>query len=135
MLILAGADINKTDKRGWTPFLVACQFRNFKIVSMLMQHGAVIDNAGNDGKTPLHWACRNKRTKIIPMLIQAGANVFIKTDEFKTDDMVELIKNAQYKVFEAFLLMSLDAERAKMFFDKSHFDANVIGVVASFLKN
>ena len=54
ILLRHGAQINIRDKRGITPLIVACQYRNYCIVNFLLQNGADVNICSLDGSTPLH---------------------------------------------------------------------------------
>ena len=55
ILLRHGAQINGIDKRGFTPLIVACQYRNCDLVSFLLQYGADVNLRSLDGSTPLHY--------------------------------------------------------------------------------
>ena len=40
MMIERGADVNETDKAGWTPLMMAVLSMNIKTVKLLLKHGA-----------------------------------------------------------------------------------------------
>ena len=54
VLLRHGAQINIIDKRGITPLIVACQYRNYYLVNFLLQNGADVNICSIDGNTPLH---------------------------------------------------------------------------------
>ena len=55
ILMRNGAQINIRDKWGFTPLIVACQYRNYGFVSFLLQYGADVNLRSLDGSTPLHY--------------------------------------------------------------------------------
>ncbi len=71
---------------------------------------------------------------IVELLLAAGADPFIATKNFPVRTLA-LITKAQNKArCLAFLHMSL-GNTSRMFFDQAHFDANVIPIIFTFMKN
>ena len=54
ILLRNGAQINISDKWGYTPLIVACQYRSYDLVHFLLQYGADVNLCSLDGSTPLH---------------------------------------------------------------------------------
>ena len=54
ILLRHGAQINTRDKLGITPLIVACQYRNYCLVNLLLQKSADVNICSLDGNTPLH---------------------------------------------------------------------------------
>ena len=54
ILLRHGAQINNRDERGFTPLIVACQYRNCDLVHFLLQYGADVNLCSLDCSTPLH---------------------------------------------------------------------------------
>ncbi len=134
LLIRAGADINPFHKNKRVPLLAACQWGNVAAVLQLIAAG--VDVNTREPCSPLRTAWISGKKYIAHLLIQAGADVFIDMRPEHHNTLVsDLIKKAQRRVLESFLLISVDPIKSHMFFDRSHFDMNVIGVVFSFLKN
>ena len=55
ILLRNRAQINIRDKWGFTPLIVACHYRNYDLVSFLLQYGADVNLCSLDGSTPLHY--------------------------------------------------------------------------------
>lgn len=75
MLIAAGSDVNKPDKRGYTPCHAASASGNENILSFLIAGGADVNQSDPDGCTPCYVASQNGWDRILSMLIPAGADV------------------------------------------------------------
>jgi len=60
-LVEHGADINKEDHYGKTPFFKACHGGNEPIVKYLVERGADINKESEDGLTPLFHACLSSK--------------------------------------------------------------------------
>lgn len=75
--ISAGADVDATDGRGWTPLHSAARFTpNEAVLVALLDAGALVDARDRAGDTPLHWAAaENPNVRIVTLLIEAGADV------------------------------------------------------------
>ncbi len=79
----AGADVNVSDRRKWTPLHSAARYNaDPEVLAALLQAGAVVAARNKAGDTPLHWAAaENANVEIVTSLIEAGANVNAK-DKF-----------------------------------------------------
>ena len=62
VLLRHGAQINIRDNVGITPLIVACQLRNYYLVSFLLQNGADVNICSLDGNTPLHHLILNTKS-------------------------------------------------------------------------
>lgn len=74
VLIKAGADVNKRNKRNTTPLFAACKGQNHNCALMLLSAGAEVSTTGLvEGLTPLHYAANHCNTEFIEVLLSAGA--------------------------------------------------------------
>ncbi len=95
-LLMAGADVNASDKNGVTALHHAVRFRFPIAVAVLIQHGSNVNQVCNkSGSTPLHRAVtstgapgtagkRQEAIEIIRLLIAAGANPCITNNAGRT---------------------------------------------------
>jgi ATP-dependent Lon protease len=74
-LIRAGADVNTTDARGFTPLIFAAQIGNNAIALELLRHGANVDAANDVSDTALKWAAYNGRLSVTKTLLMYKATV------------------------------------------------------------
>ena len=78
-LIETGANIEATDRSGFTPLHSACLGQNLEIVKVLVEQGANIDAVDTRGETPLFVALKFGMLKSIDdvtrFLLEKGANV------------------------------------------------------------
>ena len=81
MMIERGADVNETDKAGWTPLMMAVLSMNIKTVKLLLKHGADKTVTVEEGLvTPAHTAfdlvahiAKDKRKAIGELLLLEGS--------------------------------------------------------------
>lgn len=72
-------EINKKDKKGYTPLHLAAMYNRKNCIIHLLDHGAKIDEVGTeDNLTPLHIATMYKMNAAAKHLILNGANVNLK---------------------------------------------------------
>ncbi len=80
LLIENGADANRADRDGWTPFQAACDMNHVAAARFLLEQGGV-DVSGaspKDGDTPLHRACMSGRLAVAKMLLEEGADAHVE---------------------------------------------------------
>lgn len=75
LLVEKGADINQTDKDGWTALMWAVHYDRKDIVELLIEKGADINIRTKDDRTPLILAIRDDHHDITKLLIKSGADV------------------------------------------------------------
>jgi Ankyrin repeats (3 copies)/Ankyrin repeats (many copies) len=74
-LLAAGAMVNTTDRRGFTPLMWACASGSGAIARELIDNGAAVDSRAGDGTTPLMLAAANGSLEIARALVLKGADV------------------------------------------------------------
>jgi len=73
LLLAAGADINVSDKTGWTALIWAVTYGNIDIVRILLRKGADIYHRSYLGRTALYYAINKNHIKIVTLLKEYGA--------------------------------------------------------------
>jgi len=107
-LVEHGADVNKENKDGDTPLIIAWQ--DEEIVKYLIEHGADINIENEYGNTPLIEAYERNNQNIIKYLIKHGADVNKKNKNGDTPLMKTRI-NDNKKIEE--YLMECEIEKRK----------------------
>jgi ankyrin repeat protein len=77
-LLSVGADVNATDRYGYTSLHRACYKGHLAVVIELLSRGANIDAKNHCDWTPLHWACINGHLKVVTELLTHGADIEAK---------------------------------------------------------
>lgn len=72
--------LDRRDKEGRTPLLLAATKGNIECGKMLLESGAEKNAKSNDGRTALHRAVANGNRRMVEMLIQLDANPRICDD-------------------------------------------------------
>ncbi|KAM3929137.1 uncharacterized protein RB166_006918 [Leptodactylus fuscus] len=71
--------MNRQEKNGWSPLLVAAERGHTGIIKILLQNHARVDVFDEHGKAALHLACENGHDKIADVLLWHKAFVNAKT--------------------------------------------------------
>ena len=75
LLLAAGANPNKQDRKGWTPLMFAAQAGHQEIIHQLAKAGADPNLRNEDGKTALLLAIEQEQTAVLGPLEAAGAPI------------------------------------------------------------
>ena len=75
MLLMRGSDVNSTDSKGYSPLLVAIEFRHHNLALTLLQRGADISIGNQAMCLPLHVAALSGCKNIIIPLLERGADI------------------------------------------------------------
>ena len=74
-LVEQGADMEKTDRFGYSPLMDASSGGHLEVARYLLEQGANRDKANNGGYTSLHWAARNGHLETAKLLMVYGADL------------------------------------------------------------
>ncbi len=74
-LVAFGADINQTEKDGYTALLAASKYGYFAVVKYLVEQGADINAADGKGNTALLIASERGHYKTVVCLVEHGADI------------------------------------------------------------
>ncbi|MCD7938164.1 MAG: ankyrin repeat domain-containing protein, partial [Tannerellaceae bacterium] len=77
-LVKAGADVNRINKQGYSPLMLALENFYPEVIPVLLEYGADVNYRNKQGKTPLQIAYRHGLEEAARLLIEAGANPEIK---------------------------------------------------------
>ena len=75
----AGANLEATDRYGYSPLHHATSSKSVELVSLLVQARVNVDATGNGGITALHLAARRGAADCIEVLLAAGASLDART--------------------------------------------------------
>ena len=90
LLSILEADPNSSDSEGVTPLMLACQYGNIRIATLLLQARANINQQNNNGGTALMYACDSEtpHNDLVRLLIQSGADISIKDSELQQTALI-----------------------------------------------
>ena len=85
LLSILEADPNSSDSQGFTPLMLACQYGNIRIATLLLQARANINQQSKIGWTVLMLACslETPHNDLVRLLIQSGADISMKSSELQ----------------------------------------------------
>eukprot|EP00644_Phytophthora_capsici_P003753 jgi/Phyca11/108443/e_gw1.15.383.1 len=72
--------INRKDKSGMTPLMLACGEDHANVAKLLLRKKAFIDETDNDGWSALHYAAANDSALAAEVLVQYDVNLKAKTE-------------------------------------------------------
>jgi len=78
--IKSGADVNATDKEGFTPLMMVSCREGLSPVELLINSGADLDRVNIYGVTALMRAASNGKTLVAKKLIEAGASIIPRSN-------------------------------------------------------
>ncbi len=74
-LCINGADVNSTDKEGYTPLIYSAMYGYNDIAKILLDRDANINVVDPNGNTPIIFCARNGNIELLNILISKGADV------------------------------------------------------------
>ena len=74
-IVTAGADINKTNRKGLTPVNVAAKQGHHHLCEYFMNLGADLNIADRNGLTPLYFICQAGNNDLVKKMLDYGADV------------------------------------------------------------
>lgn len=78
-LIKSGANLEATDKYGYTPLHLASRQGHLSVVKYLLKCGANLESRSKNGFTTLQIAVRHNRLPIVKYLLKCGADLDART--------------------------------------------------------
>jgi len=72
-LLVASADVHRTDKRGQSPLGYACRHGDLEVVKLLVIAGADVNRRNARDQSPMHLAEDSKSSDVVAYLRRAGA--------------------------------------------------------------
>ena len=86
LLGILEADPNSSDSEGSTPLMIACNYGNIRIATLLLQAHANINQQSKTGWTALMYACSSEtpQYELVKLMVQSGADLNIKDEEQRT---------------------------------------------------
>ncbi|KAL3923401.1 MAG: hypothetical protein SGILL_001682, partial [Bacillariaceae sp.] len=123
ILLDAGANVNKTDRDGWTPLRQAIYQGAIDIVSSIIKaRPSVVSHVLNDQSTYLHTACRLGRPCCSKLLIENGASLE-KKDRTGQTPLDHAVTGRRHAVETVKVLLSDDVYPADLV-DQADIDGN-----------
>ena len=83
-LIQEGQDVNRGNRYGWTPLMLAAAHGRDQVVQELIRAGADVNRKGNNKRTALHLASSWGHSSVIKTLAEAGANLNVQDEDGMT---------------------------------------------------
>lgn len=77
-----GANVDRRDKDGRTPFLIACAKSELDHVKYLAEKGADIHATDDNDANALHYACMYNHLEVIKYLVESGVNINDKGGDY-----------------------------------------------------
>ena len=111
LLIDRGADINKRDREGWTPLLLAARFNQSAMARFLIGAGADHSIALPGGARPIHLAAAEGALGVIAALAKGGEDLDRAASGEGGSPLVQAVINGKAKAARALLKLGADANR------------------------
>lgn len=96
LLIVHGADVNRTTDAGESAMHLAVRRGNDRLVELLIANGADVNARDFEDYTPLHNAAWNGHLSLVELLVNSGANVHAIAYDGRTPYYCAARKNHQH---------------------------------------
>jgi hypothetical protein len=106
-LIQRGADVNATDRSGYTPLMYAVGWERAEIARFLIEAGASLAATNWSGSTPLHIAAGHGGKAVVELLLYNGASVDARDNRGATP-LMWAASNGQAESAEALIAAGAD---------------------------
>jgi ankyrin repeat protein len=111
LLLGRGADVNKADNDGFTPFWEASGGGHVEVLKILLDCGVDVNEVNNDGETPLHAAAEKGAVAAIKLLLGRGADTS-KADNAGKTPVYTASENGKAEAAHVLLKAGADARVA-----------------------
>lgn len=78
ILLSAGADVNRSNRKGQVPLLLAAEVNRTDILQQLITAGANLDHQDSQGKTALMIAAGLGNSAVVKLLIESGTDINLR---------------------------------------------------------
>ncbi|XP_065910277.1 poly [ADP-ribose] polymerase tankyrase-2-like [Dysidea avara] len=106
------ADVNHSNKKGYTPLLIACYYQKMELLKFLLDHDqvSVLAAVTSDGKTALHLAAMRDSVEIAELLINKEFPID-EDDENGETALHVAYKKGSYQVWKLLLEEGADSSK------------------------
>lgn len=136
-LVEHGADPNRKEQHGWTPFMLSVANGDREIVDLFLRYGADVNVVNNLGRSALNFASRYGFLDLVEKLVFAGADINGSVGGYNGSPLMAAIENRHEDV--AMFLIEIGADvglvgpRDKTALRRA--EENELGQIASMIRN
>ena len=116
-LLKAGADVNKSNNKGFTPLIVAARYGSDECIKPLVEAGADVNARNKKNLTSLMISAYMGHSKCVSELLRAGANVNMSCDGHGNGSLYWAAKNGHSECLHALLEAGASVNKAPVFDD------------------
>ena len=110
-LIQEGQDVNRGDRFGDTPLMLAALNGRDQVVQELIRAGADVNGKDDIKQTALHWASRSGHSSVIKTLAEAGANLNVQDGVVGMTPLMEAAAHGHDQVVQELIRAGADMNR------------------------
>ena len=105
LLSILEADPNSSDSEGFTPLMIACDYGNIRIATLLLQAHANINQQDNEGYTALMEACSSEtpQYELVKLMVHSGADLNIKTGKLQRTALMYAAQRGHTRIVQYLL--------------------------------